>query len=538
MPAYALEIPPALPAMTVTSLVHAAHAVPPLTGTAGADGVTPSRPDTRRRRWPLWREALAQPLRLEDQRGGLRLSDAVRALHWSTPIPPPGPGLAPPRLRHGRRQWRRPPVHVVQRPHRTHTSSHVPPGVACQRAPRVGALRRRPRPSLARPLGSPEGPGRRAPGPGLLGLLGVGNDTRGLMPCRSGSSRRCPRSDAVPWSLGHLLVRLRRRLEACGRPGPAPPYPPRPLACGVPDLEATWDRVTRGLFQGRRGGRARCMPPLHPACQACAGVRPHALHVGPRLAHGAPWLPRAVRTARPRHPRPAVRFHRHKHRGVRQDHRLQASQHHQGLTGLIQPGHNPPGTRRGLGHPAAHGSTTRHPTLGHEDGTPRDHLRQAHSHRRAGGRTCRWFGLRECVGGGPHRPQRLRRSAPALRLGAALVVAGATRWRTRHGLLDAAARLVDRFTAPAARLGARRNRAPAPAHNRRGMAHPRCHRATHQGGEPRVLALGNTPPPCDSLQSSVRNCPPEFCKNTVPGDNAERRIQDCWRASSSCAAIP
>jgi hypothetical protein len=55
MPAYALEITHALTDLTVTSLVHAEHAVHTLNGTAGADCVTQYMPDTSLRRWPLWR---------------------------------------------------------------------------------------------------------------------------------------------------------------------------------------------------------------------------------------------------------------------------------------------------------------------------------------------------------------------------------------------------------------------------------------------------------------------------------------------------
>src|SRR5205814_1277107 len=89
-----------------------------------------------------------------------------------------------------------------------------------------------------------------------------------------------------------------------------------------------------------------------------------------------------------------------------------------------------------------------------------------------------------------------------------------------HGLLDSAALLVDRFTATADLLGTLRNRAPAPAQNRRCIANPRCHRETKHGCEPRLLGLGNTPPTQGSLQSYVRNCQLEFGKNTMPGDNA------------------
>ena len=344
------------------------------------------------------------------------------------------------------------------------------------------------------------------------------------MPGRSGASRPGPRLAARPLGRGHRRGRLRRRRAAWGRPGPSPPDHPRPRACGGPSLAARLDRCTRVRCQGRRGGRARGRRPRPPACQAWAGVRPHARHGGPRLEHGAPRLPRAGRPARPCPPRPAVWCPRATPRGGRQAPRLPAPPPPQGLPGPIQPGPAPPGTRLGLGPPAAPGGPTRHPTWGQEAGPPRDQRRPAPAQRRAGGRPGLWWCLRAGCGGGPHRPQRLRRSAPARRRGASLVGAGATRWRTRHGRRDAATRWGDRCTATADLLGALSNRAPAPAQNRRGMAKPRCHRDTQHGWEPRLLGLGNTPPTPDALPSYVRNCQPEFCKNTVPGDNARKAI--------------
>jgi len=260
------------------------------------------------------------------------------------------------RLRHGLRQLRMHPVQVGSASHITQ-SRHFPmrrlqlaPSCRCSAAaPRIIERHR------------VAGGKALDPGHGLLGLLGVVQDTLGLMPaCRARpAAARASMPCVEPGNLRVAFDAVSKRLAA-----------PSPSPTDTADLAFGYCNTSKPLWTGSLTCCSRAVEVVARAsCRSFTprarpvGVRHHALHVGPRLEQGAPRLPRAVRTALPA-PRHAVRFHRDKHR-VRDERNSHPSiTSSQGLTGLIQHGQIPPARALVWATQRPHGGTTRHPTLG------------------------------------------------------------------------------------------------------------------------------------------------------------------------------
>ena len=260
------------------------------------------------------------------------------------------------------------PVHMVQGPRLIQQTPHCAPGLAPQCPQGVGALRLRPRPVLALPVGPHTGQGRPEAFHRRVHLHGLVKGALRFAPRGPRASGSSPRLEALLCGVRDLLIRLCCGVYELFCPRPLAADHPLHLTLGVQHLQADLDRRARDLGRRKGGAHARRVQECDTARQTGPRVTDHPYHARPLLEHPTPAVPRAVRPTLPRHPRHAVGFDCYQHRVPMNEDLVQAQGYHASLTDAIQ--HRQDATRltTGLLDPAPDGCPARYATRGQHDG--------------------------------------------------------------------------------------------------------------------------------------------------------------------------